>query len=197
MENDVTVMVEDQPEISQWTERDVLNWIERSGLSKIKGIKEIFESNNVNGQKLLTITEEELKWNCFNITSLGRRKNIIRSINFLKANACRSMNNGISMLESARDGAENDFNVNRSANAIQPFTDRSNLGMPSMDRSAILSSAQNFFKSKGREPSTSITNDGNRLHYNDRSFDSARLRATNNGNRNPARSVFDGNMTYI
>lgn len=164
-------MVEDQPEISQWTNLDVLNWIERSGLSKIKGIKEIFESNNVDGQKLLTITEEELKWNCFNITSLGRRKNIVRSINFLKANACRSMNNGISMLESARDGAEadNDFNVNRSANAIQPFGDRSNLGMPSMDRSAILSSAQNFFKSKGREPSTPVSN--NRLHYNDRSFD--------------------------
>ena len=94
-QNDVTVMIEEQPEISQWSTTDVLNWIDRSGLNKIKGVKETFEDNNVNGQQLLTLTEEELKWNNFNITSLGRRKNIIRAINFLKANACRNMNNGI------------------------------------------------------------------------------------------------------
>ena len=85
------------------------------------------------------MTEEDLKWNNFNITSLGRRKNIIRAINFLKASACRNMNNGASMLEPNRAN-EMDF-INRSANAIQPYADRSNLGMPSMDRSAILSSA--------------------------------------------------------
>ena len=72
----------------------------------------------------------------------------MRAINYLKANICRQINNGMSMIQSGTD--DKDFIVNRSDSQIK-YQDRSNLGLASIDRSAILSSAQNFFKSKGRE----------------------------------------------
>ena len=120
----------------------------------------------VDGQRLLTITEDELKAGNFDITSLGRRKNIMRAINYLKAKVCRNMNNGTSML--FKNAEEMDAQVNRSAGSI-PILNRSSMGMASMDRSAILSSAQTFFKSKGRDPSQSR----NRVQLVDSSFDSS------------------------
>ena len=100
----------------------------------------------VDGQRLLTLSEDELKLRDFDIASLGRRKNVMRAINYLKAKVCRDMNNGASMLMKSIQDQE--YDTNRSAGSAH-MVNRSDLGMASMDRSAILSSAQNFFRSKG------------------------------------------------
>ena len=52
-------------------------------------IASVFETNLVDGKALLRLTEDVLKGDHYNIESLGRRKNIIRAINFLKAKSCR------------------------------------------------------------------------------------------------------------
>lgn len=52
-------------------------------------IASVFETNQVDGKALLRLTEDVLKGDYYNIDSLGRRKNIIRAINFLKAKSCR------------------------------------------------------------------------------------------------------------
>ena len=73
-------------------------WLELTGLGSVREIDQAFENNLVDGQRLLTLTEDELKARHFDIVSLGRRKNIMRAINYLKAKVCRNMNNGASML---------------------------------------------------------------------------------------------------
>lgn len=105
------------------------------------GVAEAFERNRVDGKRLLILTEEELKTRSFSITRLGRRKNIIRAINLLKANICRSINNGVSMLHSGGGDHEPELHVNRSAGSIRLNLNRSNLGLGSIDRSVILSNA--------------------------------------------------------
>lgn len=85
-------------------------------MARHQDIKSAFEFNNVNGSRLLTLTEDELKAPSFGIESLGRRKNIMRAINYLKAKVCRSMNNGASMI--FRDDRDHEVSiVNRSAEA--------------------------------------------------------------------------------
>ena len=153
-------MLNQKPEINEWTREDVDRWLELTGFGRTHEIQRAFESNLVDGCRLLTLTEEELKSSNFDITSLGRRKNIMRAINYIKAKVCRNMNNGASFL--LKPSRDLDDQVNRSAGSIQVLN-RSNLGMASMDRSAILSSAQNFFKSKVRDASTTK----NRLHFVD------------------------------
>ena len=91
----------------------------------------MFARNHVDGKKLLNLTEAELKEFHFGINSLGRRKNIIRSINFLKASTCRAMNNGTSMLlpspmSSNRNVIEPiNFNMNRSQGSLQFLNNKS------------------------------------------------------------------------
>ena len=91
------------------------------------------------------MTEAELKEFHFGITSLGRRKNIIRAINYLKASTCRALNNGSSMLLPSPMNADKttemlDFNVNRSQGSVQ-FLNQKSSNLAQIDRSAILSSA--------------------------------------------------------
>ena len=73
-------------------------WAEKSGLAKIDKVLHVLKENKINGQRLLTLTEAELLSQDFGIESLGKRKKIIRAINFLKAKTCRTMGNGISAL---------------------------------------------------------------------------------------------------
>ena len=145
----------------------------------------------VDGQRLLTLTEDELKSMDFDITSLGRRKNIMRAINYLKAKVCRDMNNGASMIMKSMQ--ENEYDTNRSAGSAH-LVNRSDLGMASMDRSAILSSAQNFFRSKGQDAMFSR----NRVQLIDESFDNSMMMQQHPlAHLNKAKSFFDGNMSYI
>ena len=69
----------------------MLTWIQKSTLlAKMDdNIASVFETNQVDGKALLRLTEDVLKGDYYNIDSLGRRKNIIRAINFLKAKSCR------------------------------------------------------------------------------------------------------------
>ena len=91
----------------------------------------MFARNQVDGKKLLNLTEAELKEFHYGITSLGRRKNIIRAINFLKASTCRAMNNGTSMLlpspmSSNRNAIEPlEFNMNRSQGSVLALNNKS------------------------------------------------------------------------
>ena len=77
-----------------------------------------FVHNNVNGLRLLSLTESELKeQNGFGIESLGRRKKIIRAINFLKATSCHGANHcGSLLLPIPRPATtlRQDFRMNRS-----------------------------------------------------------------------------------
>lgn len=96
------------------------------------------------------------------IGSLGRRKNIIRAINFLKASVCRTTNMEASMII----GGGLSGNVNRTHGQINQL-DRSHLNMASIDKSAILSSAASFFKTKGQTVNT------NGLNFVNTSMDSS------------------------
>lgn len=84
--------------IDVWTEQDVQLWLDKCGLNLIEELQETFTANKVDGKKLLSLKEKELKEPSFSIESLGRRKNIIRAINSLKASTCRLMNTGSSIL---------------------------------------------------------------------------------------------------
>ena len=140
------------------------------------------------------MTEDELKTRSFCITRLGRRKNIIRAINLLKANICRSINNGASMLHSQGD-QDSGLQVNRSAGLIRPNLNRSNLGLGSIDRSVILSNAQSFFKTKGTSAAKQTR--PNRFQYvNNLSTTNSFLNMPT-GRKGSARSHFDGNLSFI
>ena len=54
-------------------------------MAAIENLGLIFETNQVDGKILLSLNEETLKGNGYEIESLGRRKRIVRAINFLKA----------------------------------------------------------------------------------------------------------------
>ena len=40
--SEVANMIEERPEINEWTKQDVNRWIELSGLGRIQGIQEVF-----------------------------------------------------------------------------------------------------------------------------------------------------------
>ena len=60
-ENGVAQMLAENPEIDMWTELNVQQWLQKSGLDKIEGIEVLFSRNQINGQRLLSLTETELK----------------------------------------------------------------------------------------------------------------------------------------
>ena len=64
-------------DICQWTVKEVLAFLhEHTGLTQYD---ESFESNDINGSNLLSISSEELK-NDLGIQSLGHRKQILQNI---------------------------------------------------------------------------------------------------------------------
>ena len=92
-------MLIDKPLIEEWTEQDVMRWLSHSKLENLDSLKMMFANNSVDGRRLLALTETELKEpGTFGIFSLGRRKKIMRAINFLKATSCRGANHCASLL---------------------------------------------------------------------------------------------------
>lgn len=84
-ENSVTQMLIQKGEIDGWTVGDVSQWLEASGLVRnAPGLQEDFMKEKVDGTFLLGLTDEDLQ-DKFKIKSLGRRKNILRAVNYLKA----------------------------------------------------------------------------------------------------------------
>jgi len=198
----------ERPHVNDWSVGDVQEWLAVAGLLEQDGTAEAFMRNHVDGKRLLVLAEDELKSRSFGIQRLGRRKNIIRAVNLLKANICRSVNNGTSMLQS-----DHEFAVNRSAGTIRPNLNRSNFGLGSIDRSTILSNAQSFFKNKGAHSSSRQTRP-NRFTYVGTNTSS--LNSSNGGGgfgksftlttpkragtrRGPgaAKSYYDGNLSFI
>ena len=88
-------LLSNKPEVSLWKVHDVIDWAEKANLSDISNFQSFIEQSQVDGSKLLNLTEEELSQSELKFTSLGKRKKIMRAIAFLKANLIRS--NGISV----------------------------------------------------------------------------------------------------
>jgi len=145
--SEISRMLDENPLVGEWTEQDVVSWLERTGLARVAGVFEAFQRCRVNGQRLLTLTEDELKSRSFGIARLGRRKNVMRAVNYLKANLCRNVHNRSALQHS--ESSSSDIQVNRSAGSLRP-ANHSRLGLASIDRSVILTSAHSFFKQKGR-----------------------------------------------
>lgn len=141
-ENAIQELLAENPNVNEWTEKTVQDWLYASDLTNQQdGVAAAFSRNHVDGKRLLLLTEDELKTRSFNIQRLGRRKNIIRALNLLKANICRNINNGASVLHSA---SELDFHVNRSAVSVRPSEMMLKSRIPcfgSIDRSVILTNA--------------------------------------------------------
>ena len=72
-------------EINEWTIDDVAKWLEASGLAaNAPYLTDAFLQGKVDGIVLLALTDEDLQ-DKFKIKSLGKRKNILRAVNYLKA----------------------------------------------------------------------------------------------------------------
>ena len=97
-----------------------------------------------------------------------------------------------------------DFDMNRSAGQLQVMN-RSNLGMmpnpsmPAIDRSTVLMSARNFFRTKSRVDEVAQPHQ-NRLTYQDTFIDDSIINSGRNVSQNlhkHPKSFFDGNLSYI
>ena len=125
-------MLIDKPLIEEWTEQDVMHWLSHSKLENLDSLKMMFANNSVDGRRLLALTETELKEpGTFGIFSLGRRKKIMRAINFLKATSCRGANHCASLLLPIPKPAMSSY-ANLRINRSQVFHRRinqSNLGI--------------------------------------------------------------------
>ena len=85
-------------DVNAWSIDDVTRWLEAAGLTKNSAdLQEAFIKQKVDGVLLLALTDEDLSKQ-FKIKSLGKRKNIVRAINYLKAQNTRAQNSSSSML---------------------------------------------------------------------------------------------------
>ncbi|TRY82481.1 hypothetical protein DNTS_029962 [Danionella cerebrum] len=66
--------------VSEWSEEDVLSWLQEEGL---EAVADIFTSNNIDGGELLSLTKETLSSD-LHIESLGLRSKIMKKIEELK-----------------------------------------------------------------------------------------------------------------
>ena len=89
-EGSVNQMLIQKGEINEWTVADVSKWLEASGLvSNAPHLQDAFVQGKVDGILLLSLTDEDLQ-DKFKIKSLGKRKNILRAVNYLKAQSTRA-----------------------------------------------------------------------------------------------------------
>jgi hypothetical protein len=80
-----TLSLTDPIDVTSWGEQQVLEWLEREGLSP--STREVFRSNEIRGDVLLELVEDEIKME-LGVRSLGERKRLMKALRRLRKGEC-------------------------------------------------------------------------------------------------------------
>lgn len=91
VEREVTKLLQTSPVVEAWEVSDVSKWLRATDLADIPKVQEIFSQHQITGARLLELTDVELQQN-LKINSLGKRRNILKALTYLKAQIARNLN---------------------------------------------------------------------------------------------------------
>lgn len=127
-------------EVSEWSVRNTLEWLNSLGLSKLR---KVFEQNEISGSILLEVGSDDLDY--MNIKVLAHRKRILRGIEELRQGTCRP---NVNVHQHAVPPLRHEERCGMSVSRIEsdvPNTD-SEVGLEKKHESSRVKSVQHVFQ---------------------------------------------------